>query len=269
MFFAPFLLDAGLVRADEVAALAVPAVALTAEEIDDCVHDNLPEKTSRQFLSLKVTDRGGLIDVSSIETFWKRFPDGYWRLMTRFTGPPNVRGTTVLLYEREYGTDIFVYLPDLRRVRRINKRTMSGAIAGTDLTYEDWERLQGLVDDSELKRLPDSEIEGRTVYVLEARTNDTRETSYSRIVTWVDSRTCVILRSEIYEEGDRLRKVVTVPANAIWPERNGWIPRYTRIEDRLEGSQTEVFVDEIAMDEPIADKYFSQMALESMSHSAR
>lgn len=260
------LLVAGGIRADEVITIVAPAVPLTAREIDDCVHANVPDQTSRQFLSFKVTDRSGLVDEASLETFWKKFPDGRWRLLARFLGPENVRGTTILMYERENGTDIFVYLPDLRRVRRINKRTMSGAIAGTDLTFEDWERLQGLANDAELKRLPDSEIEGRPVYVLEALAAPDAETSYTRIVSWVDARTCVVLRSEIYEKGDRLRKVVTVPANAVWPEESGWIPRYSRVEDRLEGSQTEVFVDDISVNEELADKYFSQMALESMSH---
>jgi hypothetical protein len=251
--------------ADEMDAIALPALPLTAEAIDDCVRENFPDETSRQFISFKVTDRSGLVDESTVETFWKRFPDGYWRLLVRFLGPPNIRGTSALMYERAHGTDIFVYLPDLRRVRRINKRTINGSIAGTDVTYEDWERLQGLAHDAELKRLPDAEVEGRPVYVIEARATVNDDSSYTRIVTWVDRRTCVALRTDIYEKGDRLRKVVTVPANAIWPERNGWISRYTRVEDRREGSQTEVFIDEIAMDEPLADKIFSQVVLDSAS----
>jgi len=252
-------------RADEVDAIAVATVPLTAKEIDDCVRGNLPDETTRQFISFKVTDRSGLVEESTLETFWKRFPDGKWRLLARFLGPENVRGTSVLMFERDYGTDIFVYLPDLKRVRRINKRTVHGAIAGTDLSYEDWERLQGLAHDAKLTRLPDREIEGRAVYVIEATTDSTSDTAYTRIVTWIDRRTCVALRTEIYEKGDRLRKVVTVPANAIWPESDGWITRYARVEDRREGSQTEVFVDDVAIDEPLADRYFSQMILDSQS----
>jgi len=230
------------------------------------VRENLPDETTRQFISLRLTDRGGLVEESAIETFWKRFPDGKWRMRARFLRPERVRGTAVLMLEKDHGTDIFVYLPDLRRVRRINKRSVHGAIAGTDLSYEDWERIQGLVEDPKLTRLPDSVVDDRPVYVIEAQTDPTSDTAYTRIVTWIDRRTCVALRTEIYERGDRLRKVITVPSNAIWPESDGWISRYTRVEDRREGSQTEVVVDEIAMDEPLDDRLFSQTLLDARSH---
>jgi Outer membrane lipoprotein-sorting protein len=250
-------------RAEATDATAPAAKPLTANEIDECVRANLPNETTRQFISFKLTDRLGLVDESTVETFWKKFPDGKWRLLARFLGPENVRGTAVLIFERDYGSDIFVYLPELHRVRRIHKRSVHGAVAGTDLSYEDWERLQGLRHDPHLRRLPDSAIEGREVYVIEATADPTSDTSYTRIVSWIDHRTCVALRIEIYETGDRLRKVVTVPADAIWPESDGWITRYTRVEDRREGSQTEISVADVVMDEPLPDRYFTQKILDA------
>lgn len=246
-----------------LAAGAVHAAPETAEEIDECVHSNVPDSTSDQRMRFRVTDRSGLVDESELRVQWKKFPDGYWRVLSRFERPHSVRGTALLMHEHDSGTDIFVYLPEFGMVRRINQRTMNGAVAGTNITYEDWERLQGLADDTELTRKPDQQVAGRPVYVIEGRPAHADDTSYTRIVSYVDQETCIVLRSEIYETGDRLRKVVTVPRESIERKQNYWIARRTTVVDPREGSRTEVVVVEIELDVPLSKALFSKTELEA------
>jgi hypothetical protein len=135
------------------------------EIVRKCLAANVPQQTSEQAVTFTAVDRTGFVTESTARLYWRQFDNGS-RSTLCFSSPPDLRGSAVLLIAKEDRADIFMYLPELRKVRRINKRSVSGSVLGTDFSYEDLERLQGMSQERDLKRLEDAD-EDRVLKVLQ------------------------------------------------------------------------------------------------------
>ena len=241
-------------------SLAAPAGARTAEEIFECVKANQPELSVQQEITLKIVDRLGADRTLEAELFWQRFGEGS-KALIRFGAPANLRGSALLMLEKGDRSDMFMYLPELQKVRRVNNRSVAGAMFGTDFSYEDFERYQGLSADGDTKRLDDGEVEGRAVYVVEARPARGDTSAYERVVSHVDQERCVPLRTELYEDGGRLRKVMEMPSEKLSQEAKSWVPRLVVMRDLLDETHTELVVEKVTLDEKLPRRLFSERAL--------
>ncbi len=241
------------------ASAALPA-SRSADEIVDCVRANQPELSAEQEITLRVVDRLGEDRKLDAKVYWQRFGEGS-KALIRFSAPPDLRGSALLMVERNDRSDMFMYLPELQKVRRVNNRSVAGAMFGTDFSYEDFERYQGLSDDGDLQRLDDAEVEGRPVYVLESKPVRDESSAYERVVSFVDQERCVPLRTELYEAGDRLRKVMEMPTEKQTREASSWVPRLVVMKDVLDETHTELVVQQIQLDEKLPRKLFSERAL--------
>jgi len=234
----------------------------TAEEIDACYQANFPETTAIQTISMNAKDRIGAITTTKSTLWWKKMEDGKSNVMMQFFKPAEMRNAGLLMLERDDGTDIFIYLPELARVKRVTSRMTSSSMFGTDFSYEEFERLQGIAESAPSERLPDDTIEGRPAYVLETRPGPEDDSAYERIKTWIDKETCVSLKSEFYERGDKPRKVMFVRTDKITREGNLWVPREIVMHDHRDETETVMVVEKIEIGVDISRSRFSQSQLE-------
>ena len=126
----------------------------TAAEIQACVEANMPKTSSVQSIALRAKDRVGAITESKATIYWKKFEDGRSRVLIEFSLPDDLRGASVLLLERKPGErDMFMYLPELRSVKRITSRMVTGSMFGTDFSYEDFEMIEDYATKAQSTRL--------------------------------------------------------------------------------------------------------------------
>ena len=91
-------------------------------------------------LSLEMTGRDGSRRHREIELLTKRI-DGRLHALARLEAPADLRGMALLTLEnRGRADDTWVYLPSLRRNRRITAHRRADAFLGSDLAYADFER---------------------------------------------------------------------------------------------------------------------------------
>jgi hypothetical protein len=244
-------------------ALATPAFAAerSIEEIQECARKNLPERSARQDLSLLVRDGAGQEQTIEAVLFWKRGDDGRSRVLVRVEAPPDLRGAAFLLVEREGGNDMFSYLPELKKVRRITGRTVSGSLFGTDFSYEDIARLQGLATQAKVEKLADAQVAGRAVWVLTAPIPPESGSKYQRVVSFVDQETCVPLKTELMEGPEQVRKEVVVPPEQVKAEGSRFVPRELYARDLEGSSETRMRVEKLQYDVELSDSFFSETAL--------
>jgi len=244
-------------------ALSAGAAPETADDIEQCIRDNAPKASSVQTVVLRSTNRVGDTTESGAKLHWKMFDDGLSRVLLRFSRPLDMRGAGVLLIEKKKRRpDVFMYLPELNKTRRVSSSAASSSLFGTDFSYEDFERIVGMSADATKERGEDGEIEGRAVRVLIGRPDPEFGSAYERIVTFVDEQTCVPLRIESYEPGDQLRKVFTVDAAEIRREGEVWVPYHQTIRDMRDETKTDVVVGKVEIDVEIHRKMFSARELE-------
>jgi len=253
-------------------ALATPflllSLALAAEADDDvdeilaCVQKNFPEETSVQMMEFRSTDRLGDGRRLGAKVWWKRVEDGLSRVMLRLRKPPDLRGAGLLLIEKRPRTDMFVYLPDLEKVRRVTTRMLSGSLFGSDFTYEDFQRLQGMELEGRSERLADATLDEVPVHVVAHHPAPDSGSGYERVVTYVARDTCLPLKSEMWERGERLRKVLTADRESVFQRDGVRISQNLLMEDLRDKTSTQLVVSDIEVEVEIPRKVFTVTYLE-------
>jgi hypothetical protein len=237
----------------------------TPEQIRDCTESNRPSETSIQTVSLQAKDRVGAINTSRAKLYWRKFDDGLSKVMMRFYAPPDLRGTGLLMLERDSArNDLFIYLPELGRVKRVTSRMTSSSMFGTDFSYEEFERIQGLTATTPVIRLDDDVVEGRPTWVIESRPTEESRSAYERIISFVDQGNCTILRTDFFERGQQARKTLTADPQSITHEEEGiWIVRRYLMQDLRDQTETALVIESVEIGADIGRKTFSQRELVS------
>lgn len=247
-----------------VLALGAPAAAQAADaaEVLDCVAANLPDRTSVQMVEFQSSDRGGGGRTILSKVSWKRFEDGLSKVVLQVHGPPDLRGAGLLLIEKKERADLFMYLPDLQKVRRVNSQMLSGSLFGSDFTYEDFTQLQGMSLGGHTERLEDASLEGVPVYVLVQHPGAEDGSAYERVVSYVERESCVPLKMEMWEKGDRLRKVLTAERDSVFDVDGVRIPRKLLMRDMRDESSTRLVITDIEIGTKIPRKLFTTSSLQ-------
>lgn len=260
----------GLVIPVLIAVVALAATGVTAraeegasersaDEIQQCVRANLPSRSSIQEVAFRVNGKAGATTNSRVKIYWQKGDDGFSNVLLSFEAPADMRGSALLLVEKPERNDMFMYLPELKRVRRVTGPALSGGMFGTDFTFAQFERLQGVSRDLKVERLPDAELDGRTVHVLANTPADDPEFEY--VKSYVDRERCLPLRTEFYESGRRLRKVLDTVESGITRVGDQWIPHRLVMRDVVQGTSTEFNVERIDVNAAIHRKTFTQANL--------
>lgn len=243
-------------------AVAGAEAPKTAAEIQACIEANLPKTSSVQAIALRAKDRVGAVTESKATIYWKRFDDGRSRVLIDFSLPEDLRGASVLLLERKPGErDMFMYLPELRSVKRITSRMVTGSMFGTDFSYQDFEMIEDYAGKAQSTRLADAELDGETVWVLESRPAPGEVGGYARILEYVDPRTCVRLKTEMFETNDKLRKVATSDRKTLKQVSGLWYAPGLTLRDHVKETETELTIEKFEVGVEIPAKLFSQANL--------
>lgn len=235
-------------------------VGAGVQEIRDCIEDNFPD-FGKQKAVLERTDPAGSKRTLEATSYWKQTPEGRLRFLLRIDAPPDERGSAFLLIEDTNGRDLFAYLPELRTVRRLSGRAVSGSMFGTDFSYEDIVELQNQAEHSRIERLPDAEHEGRKVRVLSATPTAGSESAYSRVVSFVDAETCVVLRTELYGDSEQLDREIGVSWTDVDKQGERWRPRKISLVDHRKGSQSVLQLGDGDWTTEVPDRLFNQSEL--------
>ncbi len=196
----------GLVYAPSVSAQ-------TAQEIVDRMVDEnrFGFDTGVAEVHLNVTDRNGYVKTQVLESKAdKKGAGGLRRALITFLLPKDVTGTKFLSIERADGNDEqWLYLPALRRKRRIRGAAKQGRFMGTDFSYADLEF--GDLRDATVQKKPDTTLgkKKRPVWLIEVLPK-AKNQGYSRIIMWIDKTFYIPLKIEFYDRGEKLLKVLSV-----------------------------------------------------------
>ncbi len=244
------------------AALAADPASMSVDDIRDCVQKSGPGKSSVQSATLRSVGEEGEVEESEATLYWLKSDDGLSRALIRFSAPPDLRGSALLVLEKpDEQSEMYMYLPEFRKVRRITTGMMSGSMFGTDFTYEELERLYGLASDLETRRLEDGQLGSQAVFVLESKPKSEDDSAYSRIVQYVEQGRCVPLKSEFFEGKEAPRKVLTVDPESLRQIQGAWLPDRIVMRDLEDGTETELSFQKSEVDVEIPERTFSKRSL--------
>jgi len=229
------------------------------EVVRSCMVKNMPESTSVQAIEMRARDRGGYESIMQADVYWKRVKDAPAKVLMYMHEPSDVRGARFLIIQNEPQNDMYIYMPSLFKVRKITARNISNSMLGTDFSYEDFERLQGVMTDMKAEQRPDEVLDGRPVYVINSYPGD--NSGYEEIISYIDIETCVTLKTELLEKGGQLRKLLTVKPETIRQTGGIHVPMEVLIKDIRDKTKTTIVINKIRVEVPLEDDLFDPTQL--------
>lgn len=245
--------------------LSFSATALAAGEAErvlECMRANVPVSARLQDVELTVTDRSGGSRSLKGKLYGQREAargdkPALVRATLRIDQPINLSGAAVLVREASQIADqgVYVYLPSVRRVRRITGEFADGALLGTDFTYNDLRLMQNAFGEQRPAMEAAESIDGRATHVLRFAPKDPSQAGYSKVRVWVDKTSCVPLKAEFYQ-GENLRKRLTTPNSALKKSGDYWYAAEYDMDNFLAGSKSRLSIGKVSSDPKLPKRIF-------------
>jgi hypothetical protein len=181
------------------------------------------------------------------------------RQLIRFTSPADIAGTGFLVLEEGDATEQFLYLPALRRTRRIVASQKGHSFVNSDFSYEDMERRPV---DTWSHQLMGSELVGSVeTQILDSRPDEGTDSSYTRVRSWIVEDIAVPVKIEFFGRNDRHLKTYTVLS--LQNIQGYWTETKIQMEDVRSGHRTVITNLETTYDTGLSHDLFTQRHLES------
>jgi len=243
-----------LVSLCSVSALAEESAAEISKKSRENGALNLVGLTAE--LKLVTTASDGKVKEQQL-TSSSRTINGTSHALARFSAPAGVAGVAVLTIEgpKAEGDDVSLYLPKLKRVRKVAKSDRGKAFMDTDFAYADI-ASNGARDD-DVRRLPDEKVDTRDCYVLEGKGDD--GSIYGGVKLFVDKQTYVPMRVDYTDRaGKPFKRYRTLKLKAF---KDRVIAAEALMETLQAGSKTQLTVLKLE-ESTLGDDAFTEQALE-------
>ncbi len=222
-------------------------------------------ETQRSSIVFELIDRRGKTRVQETVGLRKYFGDDKKQVLF-YLEPSNVRGTGFLTYDYAdpgRDDDQWLYLPALRKTRRISASDRGDYFLGTDLTYEDVKR-QGKVtlEDWTFRSAGREVVDGVDTVVIEglpASDAVADELGYGRARWYVDTSNHTIRRSETWDvQGNPLKTSRFTDVRLV---EGIWTTHEIEVVNHKTGHRTRLRIGDVDYGVEVDDGAFEERAL--------
>jgi hypothetical protein len=120
-----------------------------------------------------------------------------------FLNPQDVKGTLMLTWShKEADDDQWLFLPSVRRVKRINSSNQSSSFMGSEFSYEDLGSQE--LEKYDFKLIRDDKVEKEAVWVLERVPK--KKSGYSKMTMYVSKKMMNPVKVDYYDRKGELLK---------------------------------------------------------------
>jgi len=223
----------------------------TADELLDAMDTVLQFQTRTSTTTMQV------IDSRTTRTYkMVTFGRGQDEAAIEYLEPVREKGTKML----KKGDNLWLYMPRAERVQKISGHMLRQGMMGSDISYED------MMDAADFRKKygatleGEAEVDGQPCWKLVAKAHDDT-VSYPKRVIWIDEKTYVPRRQELYALSGMLLKVWTMSKVEIIDGRP--VATHMEISDQLrQGSKTTLDVSEVKFGIALESEVFSLRWLE-------
>ena len=126
--------------------------------------------------------------------------------LTIFDRPRDVKGTVFLSFSHPLGNDEqWLYLPALKRVKRISSKNKSGPFMGSEFSFEDLSSFE--IEKYSYKYLGEDACGSLNCYKIE-NIPLYKHSGYTKIIAWVDDKEYRVHKAEYYDRKKSLLKTL-------------------------------------------------------------
>ena len=239
------MLTAGIVFAQEITGL----------DIITRVYDRPTGNDMTADMSMTLENSRGDQRIRELKQYIKDFGQMEKKIMF-FMAPADIKNTSFMNWsyvDETKNDDQWIYLPALKKVKRISSDSSGDYFMGSDFTYDDLGDRHPMQDTHTI--LKEEIIEGINCYVVESVPKD-EDYMYSRTVTWVIKDKWIGLKKEFYDEDDDLLKRLILND---YKEFNSIIViTSVTMKNEQKNHQTEMTLSNVKINSGISDTQFTE-----------
>jgi hypothetical protein len=161
-------------------------------------------------ITLTITDKNGNTRIRTNKIISKKYPDGTEKRLIKFTAPAEVQGTALLVHDyRESQDDMWIYLPALKRIRRIVSSEKGKSFMGSEFSNADISSPPAA--DFINKHLDGSGKDGK--YIIESVPVDAvkaGEYGFAKKISYYDAGNLYLNKMEFFDRYGSLFKTIEI-----------------------------------------------------------
>ncbi len=207
-----------------------------------------------------IRNRRGQTSERILETRALEFSDDAGRSLTIVQAPEDAEGIALLVHSwKEKSDDIWLYLPAVKRVKRITSSGRSGYFLGSDFRFGDFTST-GPSEQGNLGLAGEEQLDACFCKVLERVYSEDEEEPYRRIRAWMDEEEYRLHRVEYYDKKNRLEKTLVLSDYRLHQDQH-WRAHHLLMQNHLTKGQTELHLDSIRFGVGLEEGDFNTNAL--------
>ncbi len=185
----------------------------------------------------------------------------------RFLSPPDIKGTGILVFDHETeADDIWVYLPALRKTRRVVSSQRNQSFMGSEFSYADLN--VPVLDDYTYKVLKEEAAGGEPCWVIDVMPKSAAIASsegYSKKTYWVSKAKLAVRKALFYDGSGRLLKELTTDdVKLLDPKNKRYRALHMEMVNKQNGRRSVFDTDKIAFTPKTDDENFTTRRLEQL-----
>lgn len=175
-----------------------------------------------------------------------------------FDSPADVKGTGFLSHTHiGDDDDQWLYLPALKRVKRISPSNKTAPFMGSEFSYEDLTSFE--LENYTYQYIGNEVVDSTDCFVID-RFPAYEYSGYSRQRLWVEKQDYKVLKIEYYDQRNELKKTLLSTNFEQFLQRY-WYARKMTMENHLSRKISELYWDNFSFREPLRDADFSPNSL--------
>lgn len=218
-----------------------------------------------------VTGSGSSTKTKDFTLFRKVQSDGiHNHTFTRFHAPAEVRNEGILILENPNGkNDVMLYLPNFKKIRRVESQQQSGSFMGSVFSYSDIATPH--VEDFEYKTLGtekcagDAKLTCTKIECVPANQDIRERTGYSKSVVWIRPDNFMLEKAEYYNLDGKLWKVLKASQiKEVDTKNHKWLAHSLSIVNQNTNEVTTLDFNNVKVNTGLADSIFTQQNLQKV-----
>ena len=178
--------------------------------------------------------------------------------LTIFDSPRDVQGTALLSFTHKQGPDEqWLYLPALKRVKRIASDNKSGTFMGSEFAYEDITSQE--VEKYTYKFIRDDTFDGMEVFVFERYPVD-KKSGYTRQIIWMDKENYKERKIEYFDRKNSPLKTLLLTDYNLYKDKY-YRAHNMYMENHQTGKSTRLLQSNYDFDVELTDRDFDKNSL--------
>jgi hypothetical protein len=175
-----------------------------------------------------------------------------------FDSPADIDGTALLSHAKILSPDDqWLYLPALKRTKRISSVNKSGPFVGSEFAFEDFTALE--LNKYRYRYLGTEEVNSMRCDVVE-RYPRYEHSGYAKQISWIDQEVFQVRKVEFYDRRGDLLKTLTLDDYRAYGS-NYWRAHKLTMVNHQTGKSTDLIYSAYAFKKGLSDRDFSKGVL--------